>query len=133
MLKMSSQRAIQNMLFLVAFCGLSHAATLVVGPSACPSAAYATINAALTAANAGDEIDICPGTYREQLVIVKAVTLRGLSVSGVNRVLLQPTSLYNVSTFSFTAVISVVNTSGERMHRTTVCHPLLQRLRRGRE
>jgi nitrous oxidase accessory protein NosD len=109
---MSSQRAIQNGLFLVAFCGLSHAATLVVGPSACPSAAYATINAALTAANPGDEIDICPGTYPEQLVIIKPVTVRGMSVNGVNRVLIQPTLLYDVSTFSFQAVVSVVSTSG---------------------
>jgi hypothetical protein len=41
---MSSQRAIQNGLFLIAFCGLSHAATLVVGPSACPSAAYQPVS-----------------------------------------------------------------------------------------
>ena len=109
---MSSQRATRNGLFLVAFCGLSHAAVLVVGPSACPSAAYTTINAALTAANAGDEVDICPGTYPEQLIIIKPVTVRGMSVNGSNRVLIQPTSLYDVSTFSFQAVISVVSTSG---------------------
>jgi hypothetical protein len=109
---MSSQRAIQNGLFWVALCGLSHAATLIVGPSACPNATYATIGAALNAAAAGDEIDICPGTYPEQLVIVKPVTLRGLNVGGINRVLLQPTSLYNVGTFSFAAVITVVNAQG---------------------
>jgi nitrous oxidase accessory protein NosD len=108
---MLTQRAIQNgLLFLVAFCSWSHAATLTVGPATCPNATYATIGTALNAAAAGDEIDICPGTYPEQLVIIQPVTLRGLSAYGVNRVLIQPTSLYNVGTFSFTAVISVVNT-----------------------
>jgi hypothetical protein len=99
-------------LFSIASCGWAHAATLTVGPSGCPNAAYATIGAAVTAAASGDEIDICSGTYPDQLVIVKPVTLRGLSATGVNRVLLQPTSLYNVGTLSFAAVISVVNTTG---------------------
>lgn len=110
---MLSQRVVQNgLLFLVACCGLSHAAILIVGPAGCPNAAYATIGAAISAASAGDEIDICPGTYPEQLVIIHPVTLRGLSENGINRVLLQPTTMYNVGTFSFQAVISVVNTQG---------------------
>ncbi len=106
--------------FMLAGCGLVHAATLVVGPGSCPDAAYATIGAALTAAAAGDEIDICPGTYPEQLVIIKPVTLRGLSVNGVNRVLVQPTTMYNVGTFSFQAVISVVNTQGVVIEGLTI-------------
>jgi hypothetical protein len=110
---MVSRRVVQNgLLFLAACCGLGHAAILIVGPGSCPNATYATIGAALNAASAGDEIDICPGTYPEQLVIIHPVTLRGQSVNGINRVLLKPTTMYNVGTLSFQAVISVVNTQG---------------------
>lgn len=43
----------------------------VVGqPStACPDAKYATITDAVHAAAAGDEIDICPALYPEQLML----------------------------------------------------------------
>jgi nitrous oxidase accessory protein NosD len=99
-------------LILAGCCTLTYAATLTVGPSGCPNAAYATIGAALNAAAPGDEIDICPGTYPEQLVIINPVTLRGLGSNGIDRVLIQPTSLYNVGTLSSAAVISVVNTQG---------------------
>jgi nitrous oxidase accessory protein NosD len=104
--------------FLVAGCNFSYAATLVVGTpfvGTCPSPSsttYATIGAALAAAAPGDEIDICPGAYAEQLVITKPVTLRGIASNGVARVLIQPTTLANVGTLSSQAVISVVNTQG---------------------
>jgi flagellar motor protein MotB len=50
------------------------AATLHV----CPSGAdYTTIGSAVAAANASDRIVVCPGTFSEQLVIDKSVTLVG--------------------------------------------------------
>lgn len=78
--------------------------------SGCPSPQYPTIQAALTAASAGDEIAICPGTYAEQLVISKALTLRGTPLNGVGRVLIRPAPLNNHETLPAASVITVVNT-----------------------
>ena len=67
---------------LVAFLGTARAATttLVVDDDGgeCSSAAYTTIDDALTAANTGDTIFVCPGTY-DPTTITKRVTLRGLT------------------------------------------------------
>ncbi len=43
---------------------------------------YATINAAIAAANAGDTILIAPGTYNENVVVDKGVTLQGVGPAG---------------------------------------------------
>ena len=45
---------------------------LFVGPGG-----YATINAAIAAANPGDTIMIAPGTYNENVIVNKSVTLQG--------------------------------------------------------
>lgn len=115
------------LLFLAAWCSCSHAATLLVGNAqgGCPTATYPTIGTALTAAAAGDEIDVCPGLYPEQLVITQPVTLRGIGANGIQRVLVQPATLSNIenqqpapgfvstpsNVATFQAVISVLNTS----------------------
>jgi hypothetical protein len=52
----------------------AHAATLTVCPQGC---AYSTIQAAVSAARAGDTIVVAPGTYTEQLSIGKDLVLRG--------------------------------------------------------
>jgi hypothetical protein len=80
------------LLFVAAFCATSYGKTLVVGqPSApCPNARYTTITDAVNAANPGDVVAICPALYPEQLIIAKPLTLEGLTVNGVGRVLLQP-------------------------------------------
>ncbi len=112
-----------GLLFLTVCCSLCHAAILTVsnnsGPGVCSNAAYSTIGAALFASASGDEIDICPGLYPEQLVITQPVTLRGLSNTGNQRVLIQPATITNVqpplyaqqNVAPFQAAISVIGTS----------------------
>jgi len=41
----------------------------------CPTATYTSIQAAVNAAKAGDVIRVCPGTYQEQVVINKTLSL----------------------------------------------------------
>jgi parallel beta-helix repeat protein len=55
------------------------AATYYVG--SCKAGAYGTINAALAAVPAGSTIDVCPGTYPEQVIISKAISLYGMSAN----------------------------------------------------
>jgi nitrous oxidase accessory protein NosD len=44
----------------------------------CPTGAtYTTIQAAITAATAGDRIEVCAGTFTEQLTVTKSVTIAG--------------------------------------------------------
>lgn len=52
------------------------AATYYVG--GCKSGAFTSINAAVTTVPAGSIIDVCPGVYPEQVIISKALTLRGI-------------------------------------------------------
>ena len=101
--------------------GTSAGAVRLVGKSAdtCPGAAYTTIADAVKAANAGDEIDICPALYPEQLVITKPVTLRGIQVKGIGRVLIRPV-LTTLAGVPFQAVISVINTSGVRLENLAI-------------
>jgi hypothetical protein len=62
------------------------AATLVVDDDhiQCPTAAFASINAAIAFASPGDTIQVCPGTYNEQVNINKNdLKLRGAQ-AGIN-------------------------------------------------
>jgi hypothetical protein len=111
---MLNRRAIKNWLLLLSgCCGWGYAATLTVGNAStgCPNPKYATIGAALAAAHTGDEIDICPALYPEQLIVTKPVTLRGVGVNGIQRVLLKPATM-TAAVPGAQAVISVLNTSG---------------------
>ena len=59
--------------------------TLYVSPSgatgsagtSCATAAFSTINAAVTVAAAGDTVVVCAGTYQEDVAVTKALTLSG--------------------------------------------------------
>jgi parallel beta-helix repeat protein len=45
--------------------------------TSCATAAFSTINAAVTAAAAGDTVVVCAGTYKEDIAVAKALTLSG--------------------------------------------------------
>jgi hypothetical protein len=67
------------------------ASTVEVGTCVSAPLHYATIQAALNAAPAGSRVEVCPGTYNEQLMITKAVILAGIeSGTGDAAVLLPP-------------------------------------------
>ncbi|HTC91345.1 MAG TPA: right-handed parallel beta-helix repeat-containing protein [Bryobacteraceae bacterium] len=104
--------------FLGTVCALVNAEgqTRIVGhPGApCPNVQYASIGAAVNAASAGDVIEICPGTYQEQLIVSKPLTLRGIEVNGVKRTLIQP-ALSDLAGLATEAVITVMNTTGVKI------------------
>lgn len=85
---------------------------------------------AINAAAAGDQIEICPALYPEQLIITKALTLRGVATpvnissylpccNEVDRVLLQPT-LQDLQGLPFEAVITVMNTEGVSIENLSI-------------
>ena len=53
-----------------------HSATLCVNPGG-TSGCFASIQAAITAASPGDIINVAPGTYTENIILNKSVTLNG--------------------------------------------------------
>ena len=48
----------------------------------CKTGAYSTIGAAVAAVPSGSTIDVCPGTYPEQVVISQPLTLQGFASGG---------------------------------------------------
>ena len=71
-------------LIAFAFCSTlptAHAA-ITVGRCDARSRSFATITQAIAAARAGETINICPGSYPEQLTITKSLVLRGISIAG---------------------------------------------------
>lgn len=63
-------------LLLGAFTGQALSSTVEVGTCQ-PITNYATIQQAVNAVSAGSIIEVCPGTYHEQVVINKQLTLEG--------------------------------------------------------
>lgn len=105
----------------------SHGAQLFVDDDQvqCPSAAFTSIQAAVTAANAGDTINVCPGTYTEQVVITKSLTVQGISVANMGQALVKPPSaLTNSLSLSsgnpIAAIILVDTTSKVNLTNLTV-------------
>ncbi len=72
---------IRSLLFLLALAAqvplASATVTYVVG--ACQKTLYTSIQAALDATPSPNVVKVCPGTYNEQVVITKPVTLEGIS------------------------------------------------------
>jgi hypothetical protein len=61
--------------------GIAHA-QLTVGTCKSAKNPYLTISSAVAAAPASGTIQICPGTYPEQLIITKPLSLVGLTIAG---------------------------------------------------
>jgi hypothetical protein len=55
-----------------------------------PAHTYTTIQAAVTASAPGTIIEICPGTYPEQVVITRKLTLEGVAAPGQDGVVILP-------------------------------------------
>ena len=72
--------------------GQARAATLTVDDdhAQCPSAAFVSIQAAVIAASSGDRINVCPGTYHEQVVVEKPLTISGVDIAGQNLATIMP-------------------------------------------
>jgi pectin methylesterase-like acyl-CoA thioesterase len=71
------------------------AATLTVDDDhvQCPAAAFTSIQAAVNAANPNDKINVCPGTYNEQVSINKSLSIQGIDVGGQNLAVIMPTGV----------------------------------------
>jgi len=102
-----------SLLFSGTFGALADGKTLIVGQpgTPCPDPGYTTIGSAVSAAAPGDVVAICPALYTEQLVITQPLTLVGIEVKGIKRVLVQPV-LSDLQNLATEAVITVMNTSG---------------------
>lgn len=81
-----------------------HSTTLLVDDDKvqCPNAAFTSIQAAVNAASRGDRINVCPGTYREQVQVNKALTIRGIEVANQHLSLIMPNAVLANSTSTAT-------------------------------
>ena len=71
------------------FSGQAFSSTVAVGNcTSLPN--YATIQQALNGAPAGSVIQVCPGTYREQIKITQKVTLKGIVYANQERAVILP-------------------------------------------
>jgi hypothetical protein len=77
--------------FLLVSSGLALAATKCVNPGG-TGGCYPTITSAVTAASPNDTIQVAPGTYHEDVVVTKPLSLIG---SGVGRSIIDATGLPN--------------------------------------
>jgi len=70
-----------------------HAATLTYIVGTCKAGTrFSTIQGALNASPAPNIVEVCPGTYNEQITIKKAVTLEGISIANSAAVRIEPPS-----------------------------------------
>ncbi len=90
-------------------------AALVVGNCVTGSAHFTTIQAAVNAAPSGATIQVCPGTYPEQIVISAPLTLKGVQVgnSGAAVITLPPA-------FTTYPQILVLNTTDVTLNNLTI-------------
>lgn len=86
------------------------AATYYVGN--CKIGAYSTIQAAVNAVPADSTIGVCPGTYAEQVVISKALSLRGATYQNSSKVVIAMPSAGLATTSSGTVAAQVEVTAG---------------------
>ena len=108
---MTIRKSLVARMFAVLVCILlmsarqANAATLTVDDDQvqCPNAQYSSIQAAITAANPGDKINVCPGTYHEQVMITKRLAIQGIEVTNQNLAVIMPSPAVANSTSLATA------------------------------
>ncbi len=66
------------------------AATYAVGTCKPSLPSFSTISAAVAAVPAGATVEVCPGTYAEQVVISTPLTLQGIASGDTNRAIIVP-------------------------------------------
>jgi hypothetical protein len=91
----------------------------------CPGTDFTSIQAAVNAAPAGSVIQVCPGTYNQQVVINKPLTVRGVSFENENAAIIRPspavantTSLFDGSPIA--AIILVRRAGNVTLENLTV-------------
>lgn len=96
------------------------AATYYVG--SCHSKAFSTISAAVEAVPAGSTIEVCPGTYAEQVVIDKALTVKGISYNNSSQpVIVVPSGgLATTSSISYGTVAAQVEVTAGPVNITNI-------------
>jgi hypothetical protein len=75
---------------LVAVSMSAFAKTYEVGSCVAALPQFPTIQAAMSSVPAGSIVEVCPGTYLEQVTISRPLTLRGLNVSNQDRPVIAP-------------------------------------------
>ncbi|MGA2536821.1 MAG: right-handed parallel beta-helix repeat-containing protein [Terracidiphilus sp.] len=112
----------------------AYGSTLVVNnnlantQSPCNTAAFTTIGAAITAANPGDTVDVCPGTYPEAVYINKnGIKLNGLTSDNSSLIELEPATGLSISDPNPSAespientILAVVSVSGVEIYNISV-------------
>jgi hypothetical protein len=95
-LKILRARVFLPLAFIVTTCfagQIALASTVQVGTCLPSLAHFSSIQAALGASTSGGTVDVCPGTYNEQVIITKPVTLTGVQVGTSDAaVILPPTT-----------------------------------------
>jgi Right handed beta helix region len=92
--KLVCKYAMLSAILAISFAGQpAHASTVVVGGCKPSLTSFATIQEAVTAAPSGSTIDVCPGTYPEQVTIIaKSLTLIGILAGTSDAAVLIPPS-----------------------------------------
>jgi hypothetical protein len=123
----------QFLLGMIACCVLGFgvrnagAATLTVSnPSSAPCiGAYSTISMAVAAASPGDTVNVCPGTYPEQVRIDKRLTVQGIAFGGRNQAIIMPSNATANSTsltsgFPIAAIVVVDTADKVTLNNLTI-------------
>lgn len=88
-----------------------HGRTLLVDDDKvqCPNATFTTIQSAVLAASSGDRINVCPGTYHEQVKVTRRLTIQGIAVGNQNLAVIMPTgALVNSSSLTSAGPIAAI-------------------------
>jgi hypothetical protein len=91
----------------------------------CPGAQFNSIQAAVNAAKPGDTINVCAGTYHEQVTVNKKLNIQGFDVNGMNQAIIMPTGVVANSTSTATgnpiaAIVLVDSTNGVNLSNLTI-------------